>query len=172
MKKKIIWLIVICLMVASLVQVSCVSTEETGVALPDEEIERAIEEYDEAIRLNPNDAIAYKNRGTAYRNLGQFERAIEDYAEAIRLNPNDAIAYYSRGTDYCNLGQFERGIKDYTEAIHLNPDDVDAYYNRGLAYKLQDKKAEAVADFEKFIDLIDNPQWIETARKQIEELSK
>jgi tetratricopeptide (TPR) repeat protein len=47
--------------------------------------ERAIQDYDEAIRLRPNYAKAFNNRGNAYRKLGQNERAIEDYDEAIHL---------------------------------------------------------------------------------------
>ena len=70
------------------------------------------------------------------------------------------------------MGQFERAIEDYTEAIRLNPEYAKAYYNRGQAYKDQGKKAEAIADFQKFITLTDNPQWIETATQNIDELSK
>ena len=63
-------------------------------------------------------------------------------------------------------------MEDFNEAIRLEPGYEDAYYNRGLAYKEQGKKADAIADFEKFITLTDNPQWIEMARQEIEELSK
>jgi len=132
----------------------------------------AIEDYDEAIRLNPKDADAYFSRGNAYYSLNKKERAIEDYDKAIRLNSQFADAYHNRGTTYCDLGQFERAIEDYDEAIRLNPKDAIAYNSRSNAYKLQGKKAEAIADFEKFITLTDNPQWVEIARQQIEELSK
>ena len=47
----------------------------------------AISDYDEAIRLDPNDAIAYYNRGLAKSELGDLEAAISDYDEAIRLQP-------------------------------------------------------------------------------------
>ena len=132
----------------------------------------AIKDYDEAIRLNPKDAVAYFNRGNDYYNLNKKERAIEDYDKAIRLNSQFADAYHNRGTTYCALGQSERAIKDYDQAIHLNPKDAVAYNSRGNAYKLQGKKAKAIADFEKFITLTDNPQWVEIARQQIEELSE
>ena len=62
--------------------------------------EQAIEDYDQAIRLNPEDADAYYNRGIVYYELGQLERAIEDYDEAIRLNPEYTKAYYNRGIVY------------------------------------------------------------------------
>ena len=48
--------------------------------------QRAIQDYDQAIRLNPRYAEAYNNRGIAYKNLGQHQRAIQDYDEAIRIN--------------------------------------------------------------------------------------
>lgn len=132
----------------------------------------AIEDYDEAIRLDSKDAVAYFNRGNAYHSLNKKKRAIEDYDKAIRLNPEFAEAYHNRGTTHRDLRQFECAIEDYDQAIHLSPQDAVAYNNRGNAYKLQGKKAEAMADFEKVITLTDNPQWVKIARQQIKELSK
>ena len=54
--------------------------------------DRAIKEFDESIRLNPNDAIAHYNRGTAWSNKGDKDRAIKDYDEAIRLDPKKVVA--------------------------------------------------------------------------------
>jgi tetratricopeptide (TPR) repeat protein len=96
--------------------------------------DRAIADYDEAIRLNPEDADAYSNRGNAYFHKGDFDRAITDYDEAIRLNPEFADAYHNRGSAYFHKGDSDRAIADYDEAIRLNPEDADAYSNRGNAY--------------------------------------
>ena len=134
--------------------------------------QRAIKDYDEAIRLNPEYAKAYYNRGNAYGSLDQPERAIIDYDKAIRLDSQLAPSYNNRGLAYAALGQFERAIQDYDEAIRLNPQHTNAYYNRGLTYETQGKKAEAISDFEKFITLTENPQLIESARQEIEQLSK
>lgn len=68
--------------------------------------------------------------------------------------------------------EVEWAIKDYDEAISLNPQYTEVYYSRSIIHKEQGKKAEATADFEKFIGLTDNPQWLEMARQQIDELSK
>ena len=57
----------------------------------------AILDYDEAIRLDPNDALAYYNRGYDKGELRRYAAAIADYDEAIRLDPNDAHAYFNRG---------------------------------------------------------------------------
>ena len=81
--------------------------------------ERAIEDWDEAIRLDPQDADAYNNRGIAYHDLGEYQRAIEDYDEAIRLNPQAAYAYYNRGLAYERLGRQEQADRDFAKAKEL-----------------------------------------------------
>src|SRR5262249_21929950 len=59
--------------------------------------DRAIADYSEAIRLNPQYALAFDNRGNAYWNKADYDRALSDYNEAIRLDPKYASAYYNRG---------------------------------------------------------------------------
>lgn len=58
---------------------------------------KAIEYLNKAIRLEPDHADAYYNRGIVYENLGQRQRASEDVREALRLKPDLALAYYDQG---------------------------------------------------------------------------
>ena len=51
-----------------------------------EKYQRAIEDYDQAIRLDPNNALAYNNRGVAYRSLGKYAEADADKAKACSLD--------------------------------------------------------------------------------------
>ena len=95
---------------------------EVGFALYEKgQLEEAIVEYDKAIRLDPQLAKAYTNRGSAYGSLGQEQRALQDFNEAIILDPQDAIAYNGRGAAYSELGKFEKAIKDLDQAIRLDP---------------------------------------------------
>jgi tetratricopeptide (TPR) repeat protein len=57
--------------------------------------DRALEDYDQAIRLSPNWPVAFTNRGNAYNRKGQYDRAVEDFDQAIRFNPNYAEAFSS-----------------------------------------------------------------------------
>ena len=59
--------------------------------------QRAIEDYDEAIRLAPTYAIAYFTRSRAHMFLGQHQQALEDLDEAIRLDPDFGRDYHNRG---------------------------------------------------------------------------
>ena len=52
-------------------------------------------DYDQAINLDPEYAVAYNNRGNSYNALKQYEKAIEDYRQAIKLNPEEGTAYYN-----------------------------------------------------------------------------
>lgn len=110
---------------------------------------KAIEYLSNAIKLQPDFADAYNNRGNAYKDLGQYQRAIKDYDEAIRLQPDLAYAYSFRGNAYHNLGQYQRAIEDYNKAIKLRPDLASAYAKRGLAYLMQGNNNLGCLDVQK-----------------------
>lgn len=117
----------------------------------------AIAEYTNAIKLNPNHAIAYNNRGFVYNSLKQYENAIDDFTKAIELNPNYDTAYSNRGVTYKNLKQYENAINNYNKAIELNPNDATTYNNRGCAYDDMNRFKNAIDDYNKTIEL--NPNY-------------
>lgn len=83
------------------------------------ELKRAVQDYDQAAKLNPNDTDVFFRRGIAHGMLGDADRAIDDFNQAIKLAPDHVGALYSRGLTYSNKGQWERAIKDYDQAIKL-----------------------------------------------------
>ena len=80
---------------------------------------KAIEYLNNAIKLQPDYAQAYYNRGNAYYGLGLYQRAIKDYNETIRLKPKDVDAYYNRGNAYFNRGNNKLGCRDAQKACAL-----------------------------------------------------
>jgi len=129
-------------------------------------LDRAIVDFGEALRRNPEYAVAYTNRGNAYLSRGDaeaargvdpresYEKAIADFGEALRRNPEDAEAYTNRGSAYLRRGEaeadrgvdprgsYEKAITEFGEALRRNPEHVNAYNNRGSAY-LSRGEAEA-----------------------------
>lgn len=97
--------------------------------------EEQIRCYTEAIRLKPDYADAFNNRGFARYAKGDLDAALKDYNDAIRLNPDFALAFLNRGNVRYNKGDWDAALKDYNEAIRLKPDFADAFYNRSLARK-------------------------------------
>lgn len=114
---------------------------------------KAIDNYTKAIKIKPDYAEAYNNRGNAYSQLRQYDKAINDYAKAIELKPDFADAYYDRGTAYNNKGSFDEAITDFTKTIALMPDYARAYNNRGFAYFNKLLYDKAINDYTKAIEL-------------------
>jgi tetratricopeptide (TPR) repeat protein len=79
----------------------------------------AIADYDRAIGLDSNNALAYSNRGLAKSDLGKKEEAIADYDRTIGLDPNYAFAYNNRGLAKYQLGKKQDAIADYQKAADL-----------------------------------------------------
>jgi tetratricopeptide (TPR) repeat protein len=118
--------------------------------------DRAIADYDEAIRLDPKRAKAFKNRGCAYLEKGDNGRAIADYSEAILIDPKDVDAFNYRGNAYSDQGDNDRAIADYNEAIRLDPKFGKAFLGRGEVFRHKGDFERAVADYNEAIGL--NPK--------------
>ena len=117
------------------------------------QLERAVELIDKAIKISPNNAAFYSNRGNALQGLKQFDAAIASYDKAIQLKPDYADAYSNRGLALQGLKQFDAAIASYDEAIQLKPDYAEAYSNRGNALKELEQFDAAIADYDKAIQL-------------------
>ena len=119
----------------------------------DDYLKLAIDDYAQAIRLDPQGASAYYNRGNAYCLKGAFDEAISDYDKAVQLNPNFAEAYSNRGSAYAAKGETDKAIHDYTQAIECKPDFAEAYSNRGNAHLTKGNLCSAIDDCNKAIQL-------------------
>jgi S1-C subfamily serine protease len=81
----------------------------------------AIADLSEAIRLDANNAAAYRERGDTFLELREYDRAIADYSEAIRLNPEDALAYAGRSQAHAKKGKMDEAKADQQKAVQINP---------------------------------------------------
>jgi serine/threonine protein kinase len=116
----------------------------------------ALADFDEAIRLDPNDAIAYTNRGLTYADSGRHSKALADHDAAIRRDPTLATAYTNRGNTYRALNRHEAALADHDAAIRLDPKLALAYSNRGISFRALGRHIEALADYEAAIRLDPN----------------
>ena len=122
------------------------------------EYDRAIASLDEAIRLDPNDPLAFNNRGWNWWSKGDGNRAIADYTEAIRLDPRSALTYGNRAAVRHARKEFEKALDDLNEAIRLDPKYAHAYSDRAWIWSTcPDKKIRngkrAVASAERACEL-------------------
>jgi tetratricopeptide (TPR) repeat protein len=117
------------------------------------DFDKAISDYNEAIRLNPKDAIAYLQRGLAYVMKMDFDKAIDNFSESIRLNPKDAITYCERGSIYDVKGEYDNAINDYNEALRIDPKNIKALLKRGLAHSKKEEPEKAIKDYNQVFQL-------------------
>ena len=115
--------------------------------------DRAIADYNEALRLDPKFTFAYNNRGRTYWAKGDNDRAIADFNEALRLDPIFTLAYNNRGNAYGAKGDNDRAIADFNEALRLDPKFTFAYFNRGRAYRAKGDDDRAIADYNEALRL-------------------
>ena len=120
------------------------------------EQDRAIADYDQAIRINPNHAASFANRGVAHARKENYDRAIDDYDQAIRIKPTYVDAFTNRGVAHARKGDYDRAIQDYDEAIRLDDHYANAFYARGNAYRRIGDYDRAIEDYNEAIRL--NPK--------------
>ena len=109
--------------------------------------DKAFEDANASIRLNPGLYNPYVNRGLIHRLRGNLDQALRDYTAGIRLNPRAVIAFNNRGIVYDRKGMYERAIQDFDAAIRLDADYANAYLNRGVTYEKMRKFDRALADY-------------------------
>ena len=111
------------------------------------DLDRAIADFDEAIRLGPDKAPAYSHRGNAWRSKGDKDRALADYEAAIRIDPNNPVVFRDRGILWRELGDLDQALIDLDCAIRLGFSDASAYNERGLVWYEKKHYERAIADF-------------------------
>jgi tetratricopeptide (TPR) repeat protein len=81
--------------------------------------EESLAAYEQAIRLDPNYAVAYNNKGTALYGLKRYEEALEAYEQTLRLDPNYAFAYHNKGIALHELNRKEEAQRAFKKARQL-----------------------------------------------------
>jgi WD40 repeat protein/Flp pilus assembly protein TadD len=92
--------------------------------------------FAKAIKLHPELATAWSERGDAYARLRQWQKAIDDCSEAIKLDPRLTRAWIIRGDAYLEEGEWGKAATDYGQAMKLDPND-DWYWYPTAALRLQ-----------------------------------
>ena len=121
-------------------------------------------QYDDAIDVlsrilasNPEDAVAYNNRGVCFLYKGDYNRAIADYTRAIEINPEFIDAYINRGGIWIIKELYDRAISDYTRVLSINRLDSEAFYQRGVSRFRKGEYGKAITDLTRAVEI--NPDF-------------
>jgi tetratricopeptide (TPR) repeat protein len=113
------------------------------------QIDKAIEQYQAAIAIEPDYAMAHYNLGVALASLGRLDEAIEQYEKAVQLQPNDAATQNNLGNALLIRGQIEMGMLHCQEALRIDPEFAEAHFNIGNVLYYRGRVDEAIVEYRK-----------------------
>jgi tetratricopeptide (TPR) repeat protein len=113
----------------------------------------AILRFNKALKLSPDNAGLYYNRGIAYSAAGNYDLAVADFTRFIELEPKEASAYKLRATAYTGIRNYEAVISDCTKAIQLDPNDAKVFETRAYAYYKKEDYDKAILDYTRSIQI-------------------
>ncbi|HJT79043.1 MAG TPA: tetratricopeptide repeat protein, partial [Gemmataceae bacterium] len=108
---------------------------------------RAVEQYREALRLDPARFWAHFQLARCYLVLGQGAEAVEALGACVALRPDSAWGYSTRGFALAILRRYPEAEADLNRALEIDPEALPARLNRGVVYREEGKQKEALADF-------------------------
>jgi tetratricopeptide (TPR) repeat protein len=128
-------------------KVAALITSGKQAALKDD-LDRAVHDFSEAIRIDPKYPDSYLERGKIYFKLGETERAIADYSAALAHDPQHAAAFRARGMAHLYSGKNDLALADLSKAIELAEHDprllapLELFYARRSRGALYDSKQQ------------------------------
>jgi tetratricopeptide (TPR) repeat protein len=84
--------------------------------------DKALNDFNVAIEIQPKDTRVYTNRGLTYRMLKEETKALDDFNKSLELNPLWADTFYGRSLTYYDMGDIRSALEDCDKAIALKPD--------------------------------------------------
>jgi len=124
-----------------------------AVYASENQINKAIENYEEAIKIDPNYAQAYNNLGTAFHKQNKVDEAILSYKKAIHLKNDFAEAYNNLGNAFRELDKPKEALKYFEKALTLKKDYAEAWNNMGAAYESLKDKNKALDNYKRAIEI-------------------
>jgi protein O-mannosyl-transferase len=125
-----------------------------GVALVEKgQPDEAVEEFQEVLRLKPDDVYGRNNLGIALLKSGKTDEAIKYFQEFLQLKPDDAEAHNHLGEALAIKGQVDAAISQLRESLRLKPDSAPAHNNLGIALGQNGRTGEAIREFQEALRL-------------------
>jgi tetratricopeptide (TPR) repeat protein len=117
---------------------------------------RALDAFNQVVRLTPSDAAAWDIRSNCKKLLGDLDGAIADDTKAIQLDPRTAMYHGNRAIAYQEKGDRVNALADFNFEVQASPNSSPAVGNRGLFFLNIGQLDLAIADLTNAIRLDPN----------------
>ncbi|TAF03066.1 MAG: tetratricopeptide repeat protein [Nostocales cyanobacterium] len=135
------------------------------------ECQKALHDYNTAMRLNPKLASVYNNRANCYAACGELAAALVDYDQALDINPRYVRAWINRGITLRDLGAYKESIDNFEIALLFGQLEANIWAERGRTYHLWGDWNCAIADYYRaltYINSIDTSENISGYRLRLQ----
>jgi len=126
--------------------------------------DKALENYNKVLSINPKYALTYNNRGNIYFERGQDDLALSDYNQAIALDAKKVTTYANRALIYIRKNEYAKAEDDFAKAEVIDSTFAKTYFNRGIYYDQVGQYQKAVDDFTKYLKLVPTDDGIYNSR--------
>jgi len=125
-----------------------------GVAFLEEgKWQEGLEAFEEALKIDPQDAEAWNAKGVALLGLGRYEEAIRAYEKALDIDPQFAMAWVNKGAVLAGVGRHDEAVEAYEKGLEIDSRQPGALVKKGLALAELGRHEEALGAFDKAIDI-------------------
>ena len=117
----------------------------------------AIEYYNNALELDPDDHLILYNKALFYQSRLEWNRALDAYADLHNKSPFHSSGHYNLGFIHMELGLFDVAANNFSDAIYSNSNFFEAYYSRGNCFETLGNIEQAQVDYTRAIEI--NPEY-------------
>lgn len=86
---------------------------------------KALKEYEEGIKRDPNAVAIYSNRCATYIKLMDFTSGLKDADKCLELDPKFVKAYSRKGTCHHFMKEYHKAMKAYEDGLKIDPSNKD-----------------------------------------------
>lgn len=112
-------------------------------------LDGAIECFDKAIRVNPENDLAWGDRALILDKQGKTEESIVSFSRALKINPKNAITWHNKGLTLLRRNQLKEAIECFDKAIEIRDNYAKAWYNKGRALSMLGEPKRSQPCFDK-----------------------
>ncbi|MBX3414748.1 MAG: tetratricopeptide repeat protein [Pirellulales bacterium] len=127
------------------------------VLVKQKKFESALEQFREAVRLAPNEAVSHQLLGTMLFDMGRYDEAVPELTKSLELNPEKGDAQATLGRVQARLGNYAESEAAYAAAIRLDAENPAYRYELGNVLLMQNKFSEAIGSLREALRL--RPDW-------------
>ena len=99
--------------------------------------ERALDIFDNAIRINPSFDSAYGDKALVFDKMGELDESLKMYSKALEINPKNSVTWHNRGLTLIKKKRMDEAINCFDKAISIDKNYSKAWYNKGRCLEMQ-----------------------------------